>query len=49
MFSTPKGKPLSLYKSIEKSLSTFFWAYPQNTNSLKIVEKFIIPRELLAL
>ena len=44
-----RGKPLSLQKQVENTLSTFNLGYPQNTNNSKFVEKFIIRRELLAL
>jgi len=44
-----KGKPLSLQQLAKNRLSTFYLRFPQNTNRVENVEKFLIPRELLAL
>jgi len=49
MYSTLKGKPLSLQYRVENTLSTINLRYPQNTNRVENVEKFLIRRELLAL
>lgn len=44
-----KGKPLSLQTIAKNALSTNYSHFPQNTNRVDNVEKFLIRMELLAL